>query len=426
MISNFHVLLFLGLSVRAFAVLPSLRDSDWGFVTVRPGAQMFYWLFTTRAEVRNPQERPLIVWLQGGPGASSTGHGNFEEIGPLDVDLMSRNSTWVRDYNVLFIDSPVGSGFSHVEHTNLLPTGKNQITADLVTFLEHFFEKHPRLLTAPLHIFGESYGGKAAVELALSLTRQISRKGMKILPESVVLIDPWISPLDSMLSWAPFLFNTGAIDRKGFAAIVGATMRTQEAVKRRDYRRGTKLWGETEKTIQKFTYGVDFYNILKPIPFKSIRKNRFGVQYEEDEARIHDLMNGQVRRALNIPKKIIWGSQRQAVFAALSGDFLKPATDAVERLLNKTDVNVAVVNGQLDLIVATPGTLRWVERLHWPGKQNFLSSERKAIVVNEIHEGYARKYSSLSFYWVLRAGHMIPKDNPGAMSHILRSVTSFP
>jgi len=32
---------------------------------------------------------------QGGPGASSTGFGNFVEIGPLDVNLAPRNTTWV-------------------------------------------------------------------------------------------------------------------------------------------------------------------------------------------------------------------------------------------------------------------------------------------------------------------------------------------
>ena len=34
--------------------------------------------------------------LQGGPGGSSTGFGNFMEIGPLDVDLKPRDTNWVR------------------------------------------------------------------------------------------------------------------------------------------------------------------------------------------------------------------------------------------------------------------------------------------------------------------------------------------
>lgn len=32
---------------------------------------------------------------QGGPGGSSVGFGNFAEIGPLDVNLKNRSTTWV-------------------------------------------------------------------------------------------------------------------------------------------------------------------------------------------------------------------------------------------------------------------------------------------------------------------------------------------
>lgn len=56
---------------------------------------MFYWLFHTTANVANYTERPLIVWLQGGPGGSSTGIGNFDILGPLDLSLQERNYTWV-------------------------------------------------------------------------------------------------------------------------------------------------------------------------------------------------------------------------------------------------------------------------------------------------------------------------------------------
>jgi len=54
------------------------------------------------------------MWLQGGPGGSSTGFGNFEELGPLTVELKPRNTTWLRAANVLFVDNPVGTGFSYV------------------------------------------------------------------------------------------------------------------------------------------------------------------------------------------------------------------------------------------------------------------------------------------------------------------------
>lgn len=36
------------------------------------------------------------ISLQGGPGASGCGYGNFEEIGPLDKAMKPRNTTWVQ------------------------------------------------------------------------------------------------------------------------------------------------------------------------------------------------------------------------------------------------------------------------------------------------------------------------------------------
>jgi len=69
-------------------------EQEFGYVHVRPGAHMFYWLYYTTAP-RDWSETPLVMWLQGGPGASSTSHGNFETIGPLTTDLERRNSSWV-------------------------------------------------------------------------------------------------------------------------------------------------------------------------------------------------------------------------------------------------------------------------------------------------------------------------------------------
>ena len=44
--------------------------------------------------------------LQGGPGGSGTGFGNFEEIGPLDDDLNPRKTTWVGIYLSIDTGSP--------------------------------------------------------------------------------------------------------------------------------------------------------------------------------------------------------------------------------------------------------------------------------------------------------------------------------
>lgn len=187
----------------------------WGHVQVREGAHIFWWLYyTTHPNAVQPADRPLAIWLQGGPGASSTGYGNFEEIGPLDLDLNKRNTTWVKDMNVLFIDSPVGTGFSYVDNEKHYATSNKQAGTDLVELLRGFFKENPEFKSVPLHIFGESYGGKIAVEFAYLLNKEIENRQIDCNLKSVSSIDGWISPIDTMYSWAPFLLQMGNFDLK--------------------------------------------------------------------------------------------------------------------------------------------------------------------------------------------------------------------
>ena len=109
--------------------------------------------------------------------------------------------------NVLFIDNPVGTGFSYVDDLKYLTTDNFQIADDLVELLRGFYEKLPQFKKIPLHIFSESYGGKMAAQFALTLDRAIRAKKIECNLQSVSMGDAWISPMDSMYSWAPFLLN---------------------------------------------------------------------------------------------------------------------------------------------------------------------------------------------------------------------------
>ena len=73
----------------------------------------------------------------------------------------------VKNYNVLFIDSPVGSGFSYVEDDIYCKTNA-EIVDDLLTFMKQFYKKFPKFMNTPTYIITESYGGKVTVEFANS------------------------------------------------------------------------------------------------------------------------------------------------------------------------------------------------------------------------------------------------------------------
>ena len=73
----------------------------------------------------------------------------------------------VKDYNVLFIDNPVGAGFSYVENLSLLTKTNAEIASDLLKCMDSFYDKLPKFRKVPTYILSESYGGKMAVEFAL-------------------------------------------------------------------------------------------------------------------------------------------------------------------------------------------------------------------------------------------------------------------
>lgn len=100
-----------------------------------------------------------------------------------------------------------GTGFSYVDHNKYLTKDNKQIAKDLLELLKGFYNELPEFKTVPLHIFGESYGGKMAIEFALELYHANARGEIDSNLVSVAMGDAWISPIDSTLSWAPYLLQ---------------------------------------------------------------------------------------------------------------------------------------------------------------------------------------------------------------------------
>lgn len=98
-----------------------------GYVTVDPaaGRALFYYFVESP---NNSLTNPLVLWLNGGPGCSSVGHGAMSELGPFRVNddgktLYRNEYTWNNVANVLFLDSPGGSGIFVLKHLLRLQYG---------------------------------------------------------------------------------------------------------------------------------------------------------------------------------------------------------------------------------------------------------------------------------------------------------------
>ncbi|KAL4657907.1 Serine carboxypeptidase 1-like [Arapaima gigas] len=453
------LLLLLGGSVCARAAPPA---EAWGYVDVRQGAHMFWWLYYAGGSEGSFKQLPLVMWLQGGPGGSSCGFGNFEEIGPLDRDLKPRNTTWVQAASVLFVDNPVGTGFSYTDSNEAFTRDVAMVAADMMVLLSNFFSSKTEFQGIPFYIFSESYGGKMAAAIAVELTKAVSQGKVKCNFAGVALGDSWISPLDSVLTWGPYLYSTSLLDDTGLGEVSKAATAVEQAVKEGNFIRATELWSETETVIEQNTNGVNFYNILTQAsndkarsvagtghlgkacaacPSTALLRHRHVRPLHQQS--LSQLMNGPIRKKLGIiPQNVTWGGQADEVFDSMKGDFMKPVVDIVDQLL-AAEINVTVYNGQLDLIVdtigkshdflylstcgcLTTGQEQWVKKLKWAGlpKFNLLKwSPLKDPASPERTGAFYKSYKNFAFYWILRAGHMIPSDQGSMALKMLRMVT---
>jgi hypothetical protein len=139
-----------------------------GYVDVGNKRTLHYYLQMSEHE---PATDPTVLWLNGGPGASSL-LGAFTELGQLvfnrdsmrgvaggGAPKLARNrDAWTQRANVLYLESPAGVGYSYCAYANCT-SDDTQAAADAYAFLAAFFERFPQLAVNPFYMTGESYAG---------------------------------------------------------------------------------------------------------------------------------------------------------------------------------------------------------------------------------------------------------------------------
>ncbi|CAH9138143.1 unnamed protein product [Cuscuta epithymum] len=356
---------------------------EWGYVEVRPKANMFWWLHKSPNKVDDPNKSwPIILWLQGGP------------------------------------DCPVGVGYSYVENTSLLVKTDEEAATDLKTLLIELFNNNTNLQKSPLYIVGQSYGGKFAVSLGLSALNAIAAGELKLKLGGVILGDSWISPEDFVFSWGPLLKDVSRIDDNGLEKSNSLATQIKKKLDDGLFTEATALWGTLQDVLTNSSNSVNFYNFMLDSNMDPLLST---------SSALNTLMNGAIKTKLKIiPGNIQWRSQSSVVFANMRGDIMKPRISEVDELLNK-GVNVTIYNGQVDLICATKGTEAWVQKLKWEGLKTFTSMERRPMYCGDNQtRAFVKSYKNLHFYWILGAGHYVAVDQPCVSLNMIGEIIQSP
>ncbi|XP_071903305.1 serine carboxypeptidase-like 2 [Coffea arabica] len=132
----------------------------------------------------NPQSDPLIIWLDGGPGCNSF-IPLFFGIGPVILEPLSFDgtlpklvlnpSTWTKVVSIIFLDSPVGTGFSYAKTAKASQSSDFQASDQAYEFIRKWLHDHPEYKSNPFYVSGILYGGIPVPILTQLISNEIHR-----------------------------------------------------------------------------------------------------------------------------------------------------------------------------------------------------------------------------------------------------------
>nr|XP_019711046.1 serine carboxypeptidase-like 51 isoform X2 [Elaeis guineensis]XP_029116053.1 serine carboxypeptidase-like 51 isoform X2 [Elaeis guineensis] len=370
-------------------------------------AHMFWWLYRSPQRVDNASTPwPTVLWLQGGPGGSGVGIGNFQEIGLLDTSLKPRNSTWLQKEDLLFVDNPVGTGYSFVEDEKLLVKTDWEAATDLTTLLKKLYNENESLQRSPLFIVAESYGGKFAVTLGLSVVKAIKAGTLKLKLGGVVLGDSWISPEDFIFSWGPLLLDVSRLGINDANRSNSVAEGIGRQLAKGQYYEATITCQDLQNQILRDSHGVDFYNFLRDAGSYPISGMAVALSDKIDMKKGYSMYLSSNASSVDL--------------ASLMNGVIKEKIKIIPKNVSSIDTfSLASTSSDGSFISCF---------LRWEGLEYFTTSGRYALYCdnNEDTKAYIESYQNLRFYWILGAGHFVPLDQPCMALKMLGDITQSP
>lgn len=371
-----------------------------GYLPVKPasGSSMFYAFYEAQEPTTLLPDTPLLVWLQGGPGCSSM-IGNFYELGPWRVmssatELERNPGAWNRLFGLLFVDNPIGVGFSIASSKQDIPTNQRQVAEHLYAALVEFLEQNPGFENRPVYFTGESYAGKYVPAIGYYILKE--KPNGKVNLKGLAIGNGLTDPVTQVQTHAVNVYYSGLVNAKQRVEVEKAQEIAVALVKSQKWREAADARTELLTLLSNMTGLATLYNTARSIPYRT-------------DLVVELLNKREVKLVLGVSETMRFEECSDEVEDVLREDVMKSVKFMVEYALERTQV--LLYQGMLDLRDGVVSTEEWVKTMNWSGLGMFSTAERRvwkdedgAVV------GYVQRWGNLCHVAVSGAGHFVPTD----------------
>ncbi|XP_055833045.1 serine carboxypeptidase-like 11 isoform X3 [Solanum dulcamara] len=398
-------------------------ELETGYVGVGDSedVQLFYYFIKSESD---PDSDPIMLWITGGPGCSALS-GLIYEIGPITFEAAEYNGSfptmilnpysWTQVASIIFLDLPVGTGFSYATTPAALQSSDFQASDHAYQFLRKWFVDHPEFLRNALYIGGDSYSG-----MVVPIISQIiaSKNEMEIKPfinlKGYLLGNP--STFEGEKNYEiPYAHGMGLISDELYESL--KTNCKGEYLK---INPSNALCLQDVQTFKELLKGINNPHILEPkcklvSPRPHLlfgQRRSLGEKFHQLKCRTdwyklsyHWADDDQVRDALNIRKGTIGKWER---CATLQYQKMVISTIPYHENLSSKGYRSLIYSGDHDKVVTFRSTQAWIKSLNY----SIVDDWRTWTVDNQV-AGYTRSYSNqMTFATVKGAGHTAPEYKP--------------
>lgn len=368
---------------------------------------------------------PLVLLMTGGPACASE-VAMFYENGPFKIQDNIENLTliwnkfgWDQEASIIYIDLPVGTGFSYSTNSGDIRHDAEGVSEDIFDFFQAFFTAHPEFAENDLYVMGESFGSHYVPAVAARLHEEKKLKqGLPINLKGFAIGSGLTHPNIRYESYADYALSMALIaddDHKRLSKVFPACATAIELC-------GTK---GTVTCIAAYLVCQSIFNTILAI---SGNINSFDIRKECNEDICYDFSNleiylnqTKVREALGVGNQKFL-SCSPLVYEAILMDWMESKENKIARLL-EDGIQILVYAGEFDLICNWLGNSMWTAALPWSGQIEYARAPWKKFEVNGIEAGLVTGFKNLNFVKVQDAGHMVAMDQPRIALEMFRRWT---